>query len=419
MSFNPQLQPELEQATARLIGALRWRLMWRYTGRWLAIVAWGLGCVWLLLRVLGQLPAQAWTVGLVLLLLTPGLGWWLAQRRRFTKEEAAAWLDQGSGGAGFVLLAAERPGPSYAQAVQGQLVRATELPRANAGRELLRALPALGFALLALLVPVSGGDAPGSDVLAEHVVERAEELAQRLEALDEVVELDAEQRAELDQRLERLMAAQPELEMEAAFEGLDRLEAELERSAQEASAAAEQALESVAKSAGAGFADLERAQAELARALEQLAQGGLEPVLGEQTRSDLERLLAELGSLAELVAQAEQQAKSASASKSGASGAGATGAGAPDAGDSGQGAEISPELAQRLAEMAEAMAKLDAELRQALAEALAKLDAAGLKAGGPLDLTNLRPIDEALARALLEALQREDHSQCEHAPGGT
>ena len=128
--------------------------------------------------------------------------------------------------------------------------------------------------------------------------------------------------------------------------------------------------------------------------MEELAKSGLEQQLPEELLEGLAELLSELQ---------------------------ASGGGEASLGDPGAPEALDPELAAELAKRAKAYSELSKELREALAEALAKLEAQGLTDQALSDLGELPLMDEALARALLEALQRELelHKDCDHSPGGT
>ncbi len=387
-------QDALRSRTKGLRARARAGVRWRAALRFGLLALWIGGGLALVLRVGFGVEASTAALALVPVLLAPVVGELAARRTRFTDDQAAAWIDARSGGSGFVATALERPSAAWGGRVEAQLAGLEEPGPFARPRDVAGWVPAAGFALAGLLLPVPNASADPGSAVAELVATRAEELNAKLEALEQIVELEPEEAEDFEQRLEQLAADAEELDLESAFEGLDRLEEELARAAERSAEAAERALAELQESAESAFEAPEQAAVELQEAMEELAKSGLEQQLPEQLLADLAELLENLT---------------------------AGGGEAGEAGELSPSGPLNPELAAELAKRAQAYSELSKELREALAKALAQLEAQGLTAQPLSDLGELPPIDEALARALLEALQREldKHKDCDHSPGGT
>ena len=369
-------------------------VQWRFALRYGLLALWIGGGLALVLRVGFGVSSSMAALALAPVLLAPVVGWCVARRTQFTADQAAAWIDARSGGAGFVATALERPSAAWGGRVESQLADLREPGPFARARDLGGWVPAAGFALAGLLLPVPRASADPGSAIAELVGDRTEELNAKLEALEQIIELEPQVAEDFEQRLEQLAADAQELDLESAFEGLDRLEEELARSAERSAEAAERALAELQESAESAFEAPAEAAVELQEAMEELAKSGLEQQLPEELLEGLVELLSELQ---------------------------ASGGGEASLGDPGAPEALDPELAAELAKRAKAYSELSKELREALAEALAKLEAQGLTDQALSDLGELPLMDEALARALLEALQRELelHKDCDHSPGGT
>ncbi len=188
--------------------------------------------------------ASAWVVA-------AAWAWWSSNQGAMTRDEAALFLDLGSDASGRVVTAAEVTEAS-AEAWRRDavdLARAVEdVPRVRWGG-VARALAASLLLLYAVtFVPTRASSVLTPDGIAAVFEERIEEVAELLEVLDEEVALEEEDKAALEESLARLEESiQDDPDLEATYEALDRLEAQLSTRAEEALAEAKNALESLAE----------------------------------------------------------------------------------------------------------------------------------------------------------------------------
>lgn len=327
------------------IRALRRRLGWvgsvRLGARWLLWGAFGLGALALVLRVGAGLTVGQAALALAPLALVPVAAAWVAWRRVPSEHAAAAWLDTHAGGRGSIVTAVEFDDPRWARDVERQLAQGDALPRLDGAASARQVGFAATFVAAVLLVPVqalNGPSGPPPD-LFEPSLERVRE---KLAALEEVITFPPDERRELEETLARLAdeAARSE-DPEATFESIARLGERIEKAANEALDAAQNADQALADAAALASTEAPpdgALEASLDAALGALATASFD--LGELASKlppglDLASLGIELG---------------------------ATGAALP------AGLKLDPELARALSE----------ELRALLREQLEALAAAGL-----------------------------------------
>lgn len=188
---------------------------------------------------------------LVAWLAAGAYAWRKSGQGAMTRSDAALYLDLHSDASGQVVTAQEVTDESAAawrrDAVE--LAEAAEdVPRAH-WPVLLRALAAsAALFIAAAFVPIRVGSVLTNDGIAAVFEERLEEIEELLEVLDEEVALEEEDKSDLEESLERLEESiQNDPDLEATYEALDRLEAQLETRAEEALAQAMEALESLAE----------------------------------------------------------------------------------------------------------------------------------------------------------------------------
>jgi hypothetical protein len=150
---------------------------------------------------------------------------WIGVRKAVPSEEgAAAWLDLRSGAQGLLLTDFEREDERWDSRMDEQIDRLPELPPIKILAFGRLFLPAIGFALLALFVPLSQAETAPTTVYYDRAIE---DLTYQLSVLEEISNLDAETTEDLKRRIENLAenvdAAQPE----AMLEAIDRLRDEL------------------------------------------------------------------------------------------------------------------------------------------------------------------------------------------------
>ncbi len=354
--------PALTTATQRL--RRRWALavLLGELSRQLLILSLICGVAALLARVLFELPTERAALFFLPLILLPLTSWWRARPRVPSTSTAAAWLDLQSGAQGFVVSSLERPDVAWQTSADAQLGRFQHLPSLRWRAPILRILPGLAFALLALFVPLLHSE---SAPITAHFERSVEELREKLAELEEVVDLEEEQADEFEQRLERLDEAVREEERESLLEALDALEHDLESEATNVVEELQSAQQDLEQSGEEAFNDPTKARETLADALRGLEEMGLEKLAAEALPEGLDLASLKLP----------------------------------------EGLKLSP---------AELRA-LDLKLSESMREALAKLSAAGLTKLGELGELDLSGKAQSLA-SLLEKKHTCDES-CKQ--GGT
>lgn len=298
----------------------------------------------------------------------PALAWRGARSQVLSREGAAAWLDLNAGAAGWLLLDHEHDDERWQGRFDEALDRLPEPPPLRPGAVARPILPALGFALVALLIPLEAPAPPASRVFFERALE---ELALGVDELAQAAPLEEEVEEELRRRVAELEDSLDPDRPEATLEAIDALRRDLEREGQRAGEGLQ------------GLAEELAAIGTQAEAATPLAQELLEARLGDLARA------VDLDALREAAAEVQPELAEALASVQG--------------GQLPRGLQLTPE-------QLEALSKLAGE---ALRARLGELDLAGL-----MDLAALRPGDprDVLAR-LVKEFHRHDESCRE--PGGT
>jgi len=240
-------------------------------GRQGTIALLGAGCAALLGRVLlswGQREALA-VAALAGIVLVTAL---LRARRLLPRvERASAWLDVSAGATGRIVTESELGASAWSEAARHDLARSLAiLPRIPWWRALRSLIPALGFLVAALLVPIPRMPIGPPPILAQAALAG---LEQKLATLEETLDLAPETAEELAARLERVEAAADEGNPASAFEAIDRLDERLDLEAERALDAARRATPDLDRAAGdPALAD---AQSALEQALSSLGEAGL------------------------------------------------------------------------------------------------------------------------------------------------
>jgi|GEM_PF-5164841 len=310
-------------------------------------------------------------LGFAALLAVPPLAHLAARRAVPSRPAAAAWLDAHGPADGSLVTALERPDPAWAARFAAGAERAPAPPAVSSAAWRGPWPAALVFALVSPLAPVAtpaGAPASGVEALLAAAVERA---AERLEVLTEEVRLEEGLEAELVDRIQRLREQVAEAGIEAGFEGVDALERDLERAAEEAGAASEQLARAVNEAASASAGDGQRASESLREAAEGLREGPLGQAVDPSLLERLEELAAKAAALA--------------------------GDDAAPLAD--------PEDLERWLEFMEEWAALDEALREQVEGALERLAEAGLIEPGEMEAR--RASLDALGDAALEELAEE------------
>lgn len=275
--------PTLETGVACL---RRRRLVQRWfelAGTHAQVALFAVGVVALFLRVLGR-----WESGEAALLLgfagVAGLTAYASARRRLpSAASAVAWLDVRGGARGQVVTERELGESDWSEAARAQLARAlAALPPIGWKRELRPVLPAAAFAALAVWVPIPRAVIGPPPVVTETALE---ELHEKLETLEETLDLAPEVAGEMAARLERIEDEAASGQPASTFEAIDRLGERLDAEAAEALEAAREASQDLASAAS--DPSLADAQAALESALAGMQEAGLGKDLPEAVQNAL------------------------------------------------------------------------------------------------------------------------------------
>ncbi len=225
------------------------------------------------------------------LLLVPFSAWRGVAARVPDEEHAAAWLDLHSGAGGYLLVEFEVADPRWSQRADAQLARLPELPAMNLGAASRPLLPALAFAALALLVPVTRAEPGPSTSLFDRALAG---IVERMDILNESVDLDPELAKELADRAARLADEVDASEPEAMFEALDSLREQLEREGADTAGLAQELRERFAEVGLRALEDDAAAQELMNQALSELMAGGFQSDLVQQLQKLSPELVGEL-----------------------------------------------------------------------------------------------------------------------------
>ncbi len=216
---------------------------------------------------------------------------WRGVRARVPSEASAiAWLDLHSGAEGYLLTDFELDDERWRGRAVAQLEALPELPTLRLASFLRPTLPALAFAALALLVPLTRAEPTPSSSLFERAIEG---LSDKLETLNEVVDLDEALAEELAERVAQLAEDVDATKPEAMLEAIDSLREQLGREGQEVATIAQELAERFGEIEGDAAA-----QAMMTAALSKMMENGFKGELMQQLRElspELAQSLAESG----------------------------------------------------------------------------------------------------------------------------
>jgi hypothetical protein len=180
--------------------------------------------LWLLLPV-GAVPFTAWA----------------GVRAKIPSEAGAvAWLDLRSGASGHLLAGFEQGDERWNGPVESQLSKLPELPAIRLGSFARVMVPAMAFAALALLMPLSRAEPGPSTGFFDSAIAG---LASQLKTLAEVTGLDQNIEKELTERVTELAKNVDATKPEAMLEAIDSLRGDLAREGQGAADVAQDLFE--------------------------------------------------------------------------------------------------------------------------------------------------------------------------------
>jgi tetratricopeptide (TPR) repeat protein len=277
------MRSTLDRSLAAVRRRSLWSAWWHSIGLHAAVAMFAAGAAILAVRVGAHWtrPDAAWWLALAL--AAPLSAWWVSRSKVPGRASCATWLDVRGGASGLVVThdeLGETPWTERAEQCLEDSLRA--LPPIECARALRTSAPAALFVALALWIEPPAAVVGPPPAVADAAIERVEE---QLVTLEEVLELEPELAAELQDQLEHVRAESEEGRAESAFEALDHLEQELERHAAQAEQAAHRAQHGLASAVN--DPSLAEAQAALEDALSEMADAGLGKELPESLQTAL------------------------------------------------------------------------------------------------------------------------------------
>jgi hypothetical protein len=245
----------------------------------------------LVARVSLELETERAALFLLPLLAVPFSAWRGVSARVPSAASATAWLDLHSGASGFLLAEFELGDPRWQAQADSQLERLPELPALRMGALSRPLLPALAFAALALFVPLTRAEPGPSTSLFDRALAG---LVDRLDVLNETVELDQVVAEELADRVARLAGDVDAAEPEAMLEALDSLREQLDRQGGDAASLAQELSERFGEVGAKALQDEDVAKKLMDQALSQLLAGGFKSDLVQQLQQLSPELAAQL-----------------------------------------------------------------------------------------------------------------------------
>jgi hypothetical protein len=249
----------------------------------LAVALFAAGALVLVARVGLRWEREEAAPLIAIALVAPVLAWLHARRKVPSHTTAAAWLDVHGGADGRIVTEDEIGRTTWSDGVQQRLERSLrDLPRVRAMPAMAPSFPALAFVALALWIDPPREQVGPPRAVSSAAIDRVEE---KLETLEETVELAPETAQELQAQMERIEAEAADGRPESTFEALDRMEERLEDLAQDALEAAQQANRDLASAAT--DPSLGEAQTSLESALAKMDEAGLADELPKPTQDAL------------------------------------------------------------------------------------------------------------------------------------
>lgn len=316
--------PEFDRWVRRYVRRISVGEFLRDAAEWLAgfCFVFGAAVLAVKLRWPNLWPQVLWIVAASL--PVTGVAWWLSRRRRFSRQDAVAMLDQKLEAGGLLMTLSELPGAAWkARLPQLESLWRRALPTFRPVRFAKVVILPIVFAVATCFVPLRDINDPiVKGAVAQQTMQRLEELMQQLEEADVIKpeEKESEQLKEEMQKLSQETKERPLThEKWETFDALqERLKAKLEHQANLMSQAADslaalsEALDQLGKTGETKLSDeqLQQLENEVAKAMQELAKSGalgklspaLQQKLGQMAKSgqfQLPKDAAERDALAE------------------------------------------------------------------------------------------------------------------------
>ncbi len=238
---------------------------------------------------------------------TTGVAWWLSRRRRLSRQDAVAMLDQKLAAGGLLMTLSELPGAAWkARLPQLESLWRRALPTLRPVRFARVLILPIAFAVAACLVPLRDIHEPVVEgAVAQQTMQRLEEFMQQLEEA-EVIKPEEKESEQLKEEMQKLANETKEHPLtHEKWETVDalqeRLKAKLEHQsnlmsqAADSLAALSEALNQLGQSGETKLSDeqLQQLEKEVAKAMQELTKSGslgklspaLQAKLGEMAKS--------------------------------------------------------------------------------------------------------------------------------------
>ncbi|MFN0205886.1 MAG: hypothetical protein ACKVS6_06185 [Planctomycetota bacterium] len=236
------------------------------------------GAAALCLRVVTNSSRTEASLLFALAAVTPLSAWFASRHKFMSYKGAVAWLDLRAGSTGLLITDSEINDPNWKASAESLALEQSRAPKLRISKPILRMLAAVLFAIAAIAVPVSRGDARGNEVSARLL----EQLDEKLKTLEEEVRLEEKTAEELHQKIERAKEQIGEVQAETAYETVDRIQEKISEQAEKATESAEQIQQSLSEASKDATNDPSAAQEQLEQALAELNDSGLIKGLEEE-----------------------------------------------------------------------------------------------------------------------------------------
>ena len=299
--------PEFDRWVQRYVRRISIGEFLRDAAEWLAGFCFVFGIVVLAVKL--RLPSL-WPHVLWLVVASgpvTGVAWWLSRRRRLSRQDAVAMLDQKLAAGGLLMTLSELPGAAWkARLPQLESLWRRALPTLRPVRFARVLILPIAFAVAACLVPLRDIHEPVVEgAVAQQTMQRLEEFMQQLEEA-EVIKPDEKESEQLKEEMHKLANETKERPLtHEKWETVDalqeRLKAKLEHQsnlmsqAADSLAALSEALNQLSQSGETKLSDeqLQQLEKEVAKAMQELAKSGslgklspaLQGKLGEMAKS--------------------------------------------------------------------------------------------------------------------------------------
>lgn len=280
--------PEFDRWVQRYVRRISIGEFLQYAAEWLAGFCFLFGAVVLVVKLRWPAfwPNVLWLACATLPVAV--VAWWLSRRRRLSRRDAVAMLDQKLSAGGLLMTLSELPGAAWKERLpQMESLWRRALPTLRPIRFAKVLILPLAFAVATCFVPLRNLHEPVvHGAVAQQAMQRLEELMQQLEEA-EVIKPEEKESEQLKDEMQKLSNETKERPLtHEKWETVDalqeRLKAKLEHQANLMSQAADslaalsEALNQLGEKGEAKLSDeqLQQLEKEVAKAMQELAKGG-------------------------------------------------------------------------------------------------------------------------------------------------